>query len=309
MIQSQQERVILSVYRNKSFTKAASELGVSQPALSAAVNKIEKKLGIRIFERKQTPIRPTEEGMILIEYLKKTQLEYEVCFHKIDDIVKNKNQKLTIGAPAAYASTYLLDKIVKFNREYSECKLSVRIATLPELMDMSEEGMIDCFISTSDKLESDFVIQKVFTEKIYLCVPRDWKINETMKQYQIQEGISVDGNEIDWKKFSGLELISLEENQPLQKEINKFLEKQKISINSRMIVDQAVLGIELAAQGIGMMFSSEVAIMNCRNRERLCLYPLPDDVAERNLYLAYNGNYYLSDMCRGFIDILKNIEI
>lgn len=306
MIQSQQERVILSVYRNKSFTKAASELGVSQPALSAAVNKIEKKLGIRIFERRQTPIHPTEEGMVLIEYLKKAQLEYEVCFHKIDDIIKNKNQKLTIGAPAAYANTYLPDKIVKFNREYPECKLSVRIATLPELMDMSEEGMIDCFISTSDKLESDFVIQKVFTEKIYLCVPRDWKINEKMKQFQVQEGCSVDGDAINWKEFSSLELISLEENQPLQKEINRFLEKEKISTNGRMIVDQVLLGIELAAQGLGMMFSSEAAIMGCRNLDRLCLYPLPDDVAKRNLYVAYNGNYYLSDTCRGFIDILKN---
>ena len=120
MIHGQQEKVILSVYRNKSFTKAASELGISQPALSAAVNKIEKKLGIRIFERKQTPICPTEEGMVLIEYLKKSQLEYQVCFHKINDIIKNKNAKLTIGTPAAYANTYLPDKIVKFKKKYAE---------------------------------------------------------------------------------------------------------------------------------------------------------------------------------------------
>lgn len=305
MISSQQERVILSVYRNKSFTKAASELGVSQPALSAAVNKIEKKLGIRIFERKQTPIQPTEEGKVLIEYLKKAQLEYEVCFHKIDDITKNKNRKLTIGAPAVYANTYLLDKIEKFNKEYSECKLSVRIATLPELMDMSEEGMIDCFISTSDKLGADFVVQKVSTEKIYLCVPRDWKINEKLKQYQVKVGTSAGGKTIDWKEISALEMISLEENQPLQKVINSFLEKEKISINSRMTVDQVVFGIELAARGLGMMFCSEKAIIGCRNQEQLCLYPLPDYAAERNIYVAYNGNYYLSDVCRKFIDTLK----
>lgn len=306
MIQNQQEKVILSVYRNKSFTKAASELGISQPALSAAVNKIEKKLGIRIFERKQTPIQPTEEGMVLIEYLKKTKLEYEACFHKINDIVKNKNRKLTIGAPAVYANTYLLDKIVKFNQEYSECKLSVHIATLPELMDMCDEGMIDCFISTSDELKSDFDIEKVLTEKIYLCVPRDWKINEKMKQYQVREGKTLEGSAIDWKIFSDLEMISLKENQPLQQQINKFLEKENVSINSRIVVDQVMFGIELAAKGLGMMFCSEGAIMNCRDKEQLCLYPLPNYLAERNIYVAYNNNYYLSDMCRGFIDILKN---
>ena len=306
MIHGQQEKVILSVYRNKSFTKAASELGISQPALSAAVNKIEKKLGIRIFERKQTHICPTEEGMVLIEYLKKSQLEYQVCFHKINDIIKNKNAKLTIGIPAAYANTYLPDKIVKFKKKYAESKVSIRIATLPELMDMSEEGMLDCFISTSDNLEPDFSIQKIFTEKMYLCVPKSWEINEKMRQYQIKKGVFENGNEIDWKQFSNLELITLEENQPLQKDINKFLEKEQVSVNRKMIVNQVLLGIELAAQGLGMMFCSEVALMNCHNRERLCIYPLPDYLSERNLYVAYNGKYYSSDICRGFIDILRN---
>lgn len=306
MIHNQQERVILSVYRNKSFTKAASELGISQPALSAAVNKIEKKLGIRIFERKQTPIQPTEEGMVLIEYLKKAQLDYEACFHKIDDIVKNNNRKLTIGAPAVYANTYLLDKIVKFNKEYSECKLSVHIAALPELMDMCEEGMIDCFISTSDELKPDFVIEKVLTEKIYLCVPRDWEINEKMKEYQVKLGEAANSSKIDWKEFFGLEMISLKDNQPLQKQINKFLKKEKVSTCNRIIVDQVMFGIKLAAKGIGMMFCSEGGIMNCSDKEQLCLYPLPEYLSERNIYAAYNGNYYLSDMCRGFIEILKN---
>ena len=60
------EKAILSVYRNQSFTKAAAELGISQPALSASISKIENTLGIRLFERKRTPIRPTDEGMVYI---------------------------------------------------------------------------------------------------------------------------------------------------------------------------------------------------------------------------------------------------
>ena len=306
MLQSQQERVILSVYRNKSFTKAASELGISQPALSAAINKIEKKMGIRIFERKQKPIQPTEEGMVLIDYLKKAHLEYESCFNKIADITQNKNRELAVGAPVMYTNTYLLDKIVKFNKKYPNCKMSVYNATLPELVDMCEEGMIDCFICTYDKVEPDLAIEKVSTERICLCVPKDWEINERMKQYQITVGEEANGNEINWKEFSGLEMISLMDNQPLQKKINLFLQKEKVSTDRRMIVNQIIFGIELAAQGLGMIFCSEDTIKNCQNREKLCIYPLPDYMAERNIYVAYNKNYYLSEMCNAFINTLKN---
>ncbi len=306
---NQHEKVILSIYRNKSFTKAAAELEISQPAMSAAINKIENKIGIQIFKRRQTPIVPTEEGMIYIEYLQKFQKEYKECFSKIEDVIENRNRSLVIGAPVAYATMELPEVITNFNKKNQDCKITIRVATLPELIEMAEGGIIDCFISTSQKLDSNFAIEKVRTEKMYLCVPKDWDINDKFKKYQVDVNLNMEsniGNKINWKEFDGCQLISLEEKQPLQQDVNMFLTKENLRLNNRVVVDQVLLAVELATQGLGMTFTSDVAIRWCKNTDNLYLYPLPDYMKDRDIYIAYNTNNYVSKMCKEFISMLKN---
>ena len=60
---------ILAVYEEKSFSKAAKRLFLSQPALSMAVKRVEDELGITIFDRSSLRLQLTDEGRIYIEAL------------------------------------------------------------------------------------------------------------------------------------------------------------------------------------------------------------------------------------------------
>ena len=60
-------KYIYTVYRLKSVSLAAQELYISQPALSRAIKKAEKELGIQIFNRKTIPLSVTTEGKLYIE--------------------------------------------------------------------------------------------------------------------------------------------------------------------------------------------------------------------------------------------------
>lgn len=310
MNENLQERYVLSTYKNKSITKAASELGISQPAMSSAINSIEKKLGFRIFERKQTPICPTEEGQVYIEYLKKHRQECRQCFQIINDMIKNKNRKLTVGTPALYASTYLPGVIARFHNQYPECRIIIKVAALPELLGMSEEGQIDCFICTSDNLDADFTAEPIMREKIYLCIPKDWPVNRQLEVCRGNPDRQIGDEELEagpvnWKALEGQELIALDENQPLQKEIEGFLSREKLCLKTKIIVNQVSVGAELAAQGLGMMFMSGEAVKGCRNQESLRLYPLPGCAGSRLIYIAYNKCHYMSQMCSHFIETLR----
>ena len=63
------ERYAYTVYTKKSFTAAAKELYISQPALSAMITKLEKSIGFRIFDRNTSPLSLTPAGRVYIEYL------------------------------------------------------------------------------------------------------------------------------------------------------------------------------------------------------------------------------------------------
>ena len=64
-------KYIYTVYRLKSFSLAAQELFISQPALSRAIKNAEAGLGAPIFNRKTIPVSLTEEGKIYIEAIEK----------------------------------------------------------------------------------------------------------------------------------------------------------------------------------------------------------------------------------------------
>ena len=57
----------MAVYRCKHFAKAADYWNVTQPTLSSMIPKLEEELGIKIFDRRKQPIKPTVEGMLIIE--------------------------------------------------------------------------------------------------------------------------------------------------------------------------------------------------------------------------------------------------
>ena len=60
---------IYTVYKEKSFSKAAKKLFISQPSLSATVKRIEKKIGAPIFDRSTKPLTLTECGEKYIQYI------------------------------------------------------------------------------------------------------------------------------------------------------------------------------------------------------------------------------------------------
>ena len=61
------KKYVYEVYRERSFTKAAQNLYISQPSLSARIRKIEESIGVPLFDRSTSPLQLTEAGKVYIE--------------------------------------------------------------------------------------------------------------------------------------------------------------------------------------------------------------------------------------------------
>lgn len=75
---------IVAVEKLRNFTKAADECCVTQPTLSAQIKSLENYLGIKIFDRSQHPVLPTEQGKLILEQAKGIVNQYRdlVVFSK-----------------------------------------------------------------------------------------------------------------------------------------------------------------------------------------------------------------------------------
>ena len=76
------KKYIYEVYKEKSFSKAAQNLYISQPSLSARIKKTEEQIGVPLFDRSTSPLKLTEIGEVYIEAAKEIfQIEQRVENH------------------------------------------------------------------------------------------------------------------------------------------------------------------------------------------------------------------------------------
>ena len=103
---------VYEVYKEASFSKAAQNLYISQPSLSASIKREEDRIGVKIFNRNKSPIELTPPGKIYVEHVEKI-MEIEEDFQRYIDDFQNLNRgSLSIGANNIYTS-FLLPQIVK----------------------------------------------------------------------------------------------------------------------------------------------------------------------------------------------------
>lgn len=299
------KKYIMCVYESDSLTQAAKKLGISQPALSSGLNSVEKKLGFKIFDRKITPPRPTKEGEIYLEYLQKEQKIVEDYQRKIADIHQMEGSKLVIGGPVVYVESLIAKAVAEFYKKYPKCEITIKNELVPDLIRQMKKGEIDCFISTSDELPESFQKIALKKEKIYLCIPRKWEINDKLAEYRVSVGET--GKEFDYKVLDGLDFVFLEESQPLQKEVRRFFEENQIVPQSHLKVNQVSAALRLTALGVGASFISEEALSGKGQAEEFFTYSLPDIIFNRKIYAVCNGERYIPYACQELIKKMQEL--
>ena len=108
----QQLEYILAVEKFRHFGNAAESCFVTQPTLSAQVNKLEKELGIILFDRSKMPVIPTEIGERVIEQAKRVVLESKGIYELVAEIKGEVGGIIKIGIIPTIAP-YLLPLFIR----------------------------------------------------------------------------------------------------------------------------------------------------------------------------------------------------
>jgi DNA-binding transcriptional LysR family regulator len=113
------------VARDRSFTKAAAKLGVSQSALSHTIRDLEARLGIRLLTRTTRSVSPTEAGERLLHTVGPRFDEIEAELAALSELREKPAGTIRITATDYAAETILWPKLVKFLPKYPDIKVEV----------------------------------------------------------------------------------------------------------------------------------------------------------------------------------------
>src|SRR5271166_2493422 len=117
----------LAVGQERSFTKAAAKLGVSQSALSHTIRGLEERLGLRLLTRTTRSVSPTEAGERLLHTIGPRFEEIEVELAALSELREKPAGTIRITATDYAADTILWPKLTKFLRQYPDIRVEIMI--------------------------------------------------------------------------------------------------------------------------------------------------------------------------------------
>ena len=97
MLDIKKLKYLESIYRHKNFTRASEELYVSQPAISVAINSLEREMGVKLINRTSKEVSFTNEGEDLMPYVYRILNEVDKAEKLVSEMALVNNKRLNLG--------------------------------------------------------------------------------------------------------------------------------------------------------------------------------------------------------------------
>lgn len=145
---------LAAIVRNGSFRKAASERGVTASALSHAITRLEKNLGVRLLIRSTRALQPTDAGARLLTAAGPALSEIETALAEIEATRDTPTGRIRITAPRIAAAAVLAPRLSSFVAKYPAVALEISVAD--EFQDIAAQGF-DAGIRLGEALRPDMI--------------------------------------------------------------------------------------------------------------------------------------------------------
>lgn len=135
--------VFISVARNLNFTRAASEMHISQPAISRHIQELEVAYKTRLFDRAGSKVRLTAAGEVFLKHAESIMEGYKALQLEMNLLTGNFVGELRVGASTTIAQYVLPPIIAKFISLFPDVKLSILTGNTEQVEQALEDHKID----------------------------------------------------------------------------------------------------------------------------------------------------------------------
>lgn len=163
-----QLRYFLRVAERQSFTRAAEELGISQPALSRSIQKLEEELGQPVLERRSRTVLLTDAGALLQARAQQVLTLLDDTKAELQD--DSQRGRVRVGAIPTIAPYFLPRILREFSREFPQATLLVQEHTTETLLKCCAQGELDLAILALPVSAKYLEVEVLFEEELLLVL-------------------------------------------------------------------------------------------------------------------------------------------
>lgn len=289
----QQLRVFITVVEKQSFSKAAAELYMTQPAVSQYIRNFEQYIGCRLLERSNKYVRLNKAGEIVYHHAKKICSLHDRMHHLIDDLTGNASGPLAIGASYTFGEYVLPHYIAKLKKRYPHVSPAVTIGNTAEIAKGVRQheldiGIVEGYIDHKGQFQIDILAE----DKMIIVAHKDHPFIE-QNRYIANEELE---NEV-W--------VLREDGSGTREGTEILFRRLGISPQNAITFGSTQAVKEAVRAGLGISLLSYWAVQKELERDELKAVYLPELPFERQFSIITYSSFQ-TKACEVFIDLLKS---
>lgn len=292
-----------AIYKYKSFTKAADALFVSQPAISIAINTLEKELGVELMVRNPKNVKFTTIGEIFIARVNKILNEIRQIELEMKDYSSDTKRVLRIGITSTSSISCVHEYLYKYflpNLAENEI-VYVDENSAYNHIDKIKEGILDiCFNGIPNDIDcASFEVIPLMTVEACLIV----NVNHKFAKYKV----------IPLEMIDGADFATMPEDSLMFKYFNNQCKEEgifyhEISRHTSMTSYLKMVSTGVCAGIVAIDKSKNHLADDLYKNDSIAVLPFENPI-HINLGFIYKKNSYLNQLARRFIEAIKqNID-
>ncbi len=279
-------KIFLSVAENKSISKAAVQLYISQPAVSITIKKLEENLNTTLFIRKPKGVELTEKGKLLYDSVKKS-------LNMLSDTERSLRFPhytgyLRIASSNVLCKHFLMPYLKAFSNLYPDTDLAITCTSSAEACSMIEECRIDLALVVKPENLGRLIYHSLgVIEYIFVCT----------QAYREKLNCKND------KVFDYANIMLLDKDNVSRKHINNYYAKNNIIPFHILEVNEMDMLIEFAKMGIGISCVVKQFVEDELKSGVLIEIDLSNPVPSREIGFLYNDIQPFNENILKFVNV------
>ena len=287
-----QLRLFRSLAEAGSFSKAASQSHISQPALWIHMKNLEEELNVRLLDRLPRGVRLTEAGSLVLEYTKRLFALIEEMNVGIADLAGLKRGKLLIGSSTTPGIYILPATLGRFKQQYPGVELDLRIANTKQVEEWVVNGELMLGIIGEKPTQKELQFDLYLKDRLVAIVPPRHSLAKK--------------NSVSVRDLSELPFITREQGSNTRKTYETAFEQHGKTLNITMELGSTEAIKRAVSANLGVSIISPYAIQAEIQHGQLVALSIRESGFERQFNLIQNRRIKLSTHHQAFLKLLRS---
>lgn len=288
----------IQIAAEKNFSRAAEKLHIAQPSLSQQLAKMERELGVLLFQRNTNHVDLTYAGAQFVEKAQRILDMVEQLRQEMEDISQLRKGKLIVGSLPITGSHILPLVLPVFQEQYPDIEVVLIEDTSANLEQLTAQGKTDLSMLSLPLIDQTLSCETMLEEEICLAVPPNHPLAKRVTETK--------SNIVPIQELASEPFIVLKKGQGFRQIAIDLC--QQAGFSPRIVFESSNIETvqSLVAAGMGVAFVPEMITRSTRGRF-VPSYLKLENHPSRTLVMAHKKGRYLSKAAEAFLSTMKQV--